>query len=140
MNFHQSHQRTSARLIPIKFEHLEDRRLLSAYLGAAFTINQKIEAEFFDLGGEGVGYHDTTAANLGGALRPTEAVDISATTDTGGSKDPTPYGTTFKKSDLAPIAARDLPFGMPKWMGNGETAKRLSAANVIAWKATAPEG
>src|SRR6266850_2361961 len=84
MNFHQSHKRTSARHLPIKLEHLEDRRLLSTYLGTDFTINQKIEAEYFDLGGEGVGYHDTTAANLGGALRVTEGVDLQATLDTGG--------------------------------------------------------
>src|SRR5438093_13559097 len=87
MHFPQSHnsrKNTSARLIPIKFEHLEDRRLLSAYLGTAFTINQKIEAEYFDLGGEGVGYHDTTTANLGGVLRAGEGVDLAATLDTGG--------------------------------------------------------
>ncbi|HEV8606403.1 MAG TPA: PA14 domain-containing protein [Tepidisphaeraceae bacterium] len=62
---------------------MEDRRLLSAYLGTPFLVGQKIEAEQFDLGGEGVGYHDTTTANLGGALRTTEAVDIEATADAG---------------------------------------------------------
>src|SRR5882672_1667983 len=94
MNFQQSHKRTTGRVSPIKFEHLEDRRLLSGtYLGGPRTINQKIEAEFFYLGGEGAGFHDTTAANLGALLRPTEAVDIRATTDTDGG---------FTVSDTAP--------------------------------------
>jgi hypothetical protein len=43
-----------------------------------------IQAEEFDTGGEGVGYHDLTPSNLGGAYRPSEGVDIEATTDTGG--------------------------------------------------------
>ncbi len=35
-----------------------------------------IQAEDFDTGGEGVAYHDTEPANLGGAYRPSEGVDI----------------------------------------------------------------
>ena len=38
-----------------------------------------IQAENFDRGGEGVGYHDTTAGNSGGQLRTSEAVDIVST-------------------------------------------------------------
>ncbi|OQW96356.1 MAG: hypothetical protein BWK77_05105, partial [Verrucomicrobia bacterium A1] len=37
-----------------------------------------IQAEDFDTGGEGVGYHDTTAANEGGQYRTGEGVDIAA--------------------------------------------------------------
>src|SRR5690242_17504633 len=44
----------------------------------------QFEAENFDNGGEGVAYHDVEAANLGGQYRPTEGVDIQATSDTGG--------------------------------------------------------
>ncbi len=40
-----------------------------------------IEAEDFDAGGEGVGYHDTTAANVGGLYRSAEGVDIIAGPD-----------------------------------------------------------
>jgi hypothetical protein len=36
----------------------------------------RIEAEAFSLGGQGTGYNDTTSANLGGAYRTSEAVDI----------------------------------------------------------------
>ncbi|MEN6517812.1 MAG: carbohydrate-binding protein [Methanospirillum sp.] len=35
-----------------------------------------VQAEDFDAGGEGVAYHDTEPANLGGAYRPSEGVDI----------------------------------------------------------------
>jgi len=43
----------------------------------------RIEAENFDEGGEGLGYHDTTPANNGAAYRA-EAVDIGVTGDAGG--------------------------------------------------------
>ena len=43
-----------------------------------------IQFEDYDNGGEGVAYHDIDAANLGGAYRTTEGVDIQATTDAGG--------------------------------------------------------
>lgn len=43
-----------------------------------------IEAENFDIGGQGVGYSDTTSANSGGVYRTTEGVDIQACADTGG--------------------------------------------------------
>src|SRR5829696_2339139 len=43
--------------------------------GAAAVIPGAIEAEAFDTGGEGVSYHDSTAANSGGAFRSTD-VDI----------------------------------------------------------------
>ncbi len=50
---------------------------------SAVTLPGKIEAENYRAGGEGVGFHETTAGNSGGAYR-TDAVDIEATGDTGG--------------------------------------------------------
>lgn len=47
-------------------------------------LSGRIQAEAFRAGGEGVGYHDTTAKNVGGASRPDEGVDIEPTTDAGG--------------------------------------------------------
>lgn len=44
----------------------------------------RIEVENFDQGGEGVAYHDSASANLGGQYRPTEGVDIGNASDTGG--------------------------------------------------------
>ncbi|MEN6341479.1 MAG: NosD domain-containing protein [Methanospirillum sp.] len=40
----------------------------------------RVQAEDYDSGGEGVAYHDTEPANLGGAYRTTEGVDV----ETGG--------------------------------------------------------
>ena len=45
-----------------------------------------IQAEDYDIGGEGVGYHDTTADNSGGQYR-SDGVDIEAAADTGGGFD-----------------------------------------------------
>jgi endoglucanase len=47
----------------------------------------RIQAENFDTGGQGVAYNDSDAANSGGQYRPTEGVDVEATTDTGGGHD-----------------------------------------------------
>jgi endoglucanase len=55
----------------------------SPYGGTARAIPGTIQAEDFDDGGEGVGYHDSDAANSGGAYRTT-GVDIESTSDSGG--------------------------------------------------------
>jgi hypothetical protein len=46
-----------------------------AYNGSAWNVPGKIEAENFDLGGEGVAFHDVDAANISGLYR-NEGVDI----------------------------------------------------------------
>lgn len=43
-----------------------------------------LQAEDYLPGGQNVGYSDTDVANTGGLYRPSERVDIQATTDTGG--------------------------------------------------------
>ena len=40
----------------------------------------RLQAEDYNAGGEGIGYHDTTPTNLGGYYRQTEAVDIDRVT------------------------------------------------------------
>jgi hypothetical protein len=50
---------------------------------AVISNGSTIQAENYDLGGEGVAYHDTTAGNTGGQLR-SDGVDIEACTDAGG--------------------------------------------------------
>ena len=57
------------------------------YNGSPFNVGQIIQAEDFDTGGEGLAYHDTDAANVSGAYRPTESVDIESSSDTGGGYD-----------------------------------------------------
>ena len=46
------------------------------YLGTAAAIPGTIQAENFDLGGEGFAYHDADTANSGKAYRTSEGVDI----------------------------------------------------------------
>ena len=50
----------------------------SPYSGTPVAISGTIEAERFDRGGEGVGYHDQTWPNDNGQFRPNEGVDIRA--------------------------------------------------------------
>ncbi len=51
-------------------------KVRSCFHGAPIQIPGVVEAEDFDLGGEGLTYHDDDERNLGGAYRPDEAVDI----------------------------------------------------------------
>lgn len=47
-------------------------------------------------------------------------IDLRAvvTPDPDGSPAKPNYGTTFKEADYAPIPERDLPFGVPTWLGD----------------------
>src|SRR5439155_524863 len=51
------------------------------YSGVPIAIPGTFEAENFDRGGEGIGYHDNVPGNAGGQYRPNEDVDIIASTD-----------------------------------------------------------
>lgn len=53
----------------------------SPFFGAPHAIPGTIEAEDFDLGPEGVAYHDCDSTNQGGAYRPAGGVDIEASTE-----------------------------------------------------------
>jgi hypothetical protein len=52
----------------------------SPFTGTPFAVPGLFEAEDFDLGGEGVAYHDNVAGNAGGEYRPDEDVDIIVAT------------------------------------------------------------
>ncbi len=54
----------------------------SPYSGTPIFLPGTISASDFDLGGEGVAYHDTTPGNSGGAYRSTD-VDLEPSTDGG---------------------------------------------------------
>ncbi|MBI3883953.1 MAG: putative Ig domain-containing protein, partial [Sphingobacteriales bacterium] len=51
------------------------------YLGTAWAIPGKIEAENYDNGGEGLAYHDNETLNQGGQQRTTEGVDVENSAD-----------------------------------------------------------
>ncbi|NUN10628.1 MAG: carbohydrate-binding protein [Ignavibacteriaceae bacterium] len=53
------------------------------YLGSPVMIPGIIQAENFDLGGEGIAYHDVNANNIGMAYRPNEGVDIEPSSTQG---------------------------------------------------------
>ncbi len=53
------------------------------YGGTRKLVTRLIEAEDYDIGGEGMAYHDTSVGNAGAVYR-SDDVDIQATTDTGG--------------------------------------------------------
>ncbi|HEX4567527.1 MAG TPA: carbohydrate-binding protein, partial [Vicinamibacterales bacterium] len=57
--------------------------LSKPYFGTPSALPGTIEAENYDLGGEGIAYHDTTAGNSSGAYR-SDDVDIRVTTDSSG--------------------------------------------------------
>lgn len=53
------------------------------YTGTPVALPNRIEAENYDRGGEGLAYHDTTTGNSSGGYR-SDDVDIRATSDAGG--------------------------------------------------------
>ncbi len=55
----------------------------SPYNGSPFVLPTTIQAEHYDLGGQGVAYNDLTNGNAGGQLR-SDDVDIEVARDTGG--------------------------------------------------------
>ncbi len=61
------------------------------------------------------------------------------TPDPGGTPSTQPYSSRFRKSDLERIPLRDLAFGVPRWMGEGDTAFR-APGDRITWKPTGAEG
>jgi hypothetical protein len=54
------------------------------FAGSPFVFPTVIEAEDYDLGGDGVAYSDVDPSNNGGEYRTSEGVDIEACTDAGG--------------------------------------------------------
>ena len=61
--------------------------LTSPYGGTPAQIPGTIEAENYDLGGQGQAYNDSDPQNNGGQYRPYEGVDIETCTDAGGGYD-----------------------------------------------------
>jgi uracil-DNA glycosylase len=78
------------------------------------------------------------------------AIAAKVTADSDGLRDLTPYaGATFKPAELARIPLFDFGFGAPAWLGDGDTATRLTGTTIpaaaqnnptILWFASGPEG
>lgn len=75
---------TTSSVLTLKISITEPR---TPFKGTALAIPGIIEAEDYDLGGEGKGYHEAnTLGNQGAAtLRPNDQVDIEVTSDTAGA-------------------------------------------------------
>lgn len=54
------------------------------YLGSPFLLPTRVEVEDYDIGGEGVAYHDTDVGNNGNVYRTSEDVDVQTCWDVGG--------------------------------------------------------
>ena len=87
----------------------------------AQPIPGRIEAEAYDLGGDGVAYRDLTDANTGAGGRPDEGVDLSPSRDSGGGV------------DVADINARE-------WVTYSVDIAEAGDYNVIARIASASGG
>jgi|GEM_PF-784639 len=68
-----------------QFPQTVHAKIGTPYGNVPWSIPGTIEIEDFDLGGEGVAYHDTDPTNNGGQYRPNEGVDIEITPDGSGS-------------------------------------------------------
>jgi fibronectin type 3 domain-containing protein len=115
------------------------------YGGTPAAIPGTVQAENFDTGGEGVGYHDADAANQGGQYRTTEGVDIETCSDTGGGYDVgwTNAGEWMKYTvNVASAGTYTVTFRV----ANGTTAngsfhlQNASGANLSGAVTVAPTG
>lgn len=72
---------TSGARAQIRLDDIEITVPSCPFGGLVREIPERIEAEEFDVGGEGQAYHDTTAGNSGGSYRPNVDVDIVSVID-----------------------------------------------------------
>ncbi|MCK5077480.1 MAG: cellulase family glycosylhydrolase, partial [Calditrichia bacterium] len=68
---------------PVRVSISGNQGTRSPYHGTPFQIPATIQAEDYDIGGEGLTYHDTGALNIPGDYRPNEGVDIEERNDGG---------------------------------------------------------
>ena len=107
------------------------------YSGTPVSIGSSlatIQVENYDLGGEGIAFHDVDKANLGGANhRPGDGVDIETTTDTGGG-----FNVGYAKSgewleytvNVQTTGTYDLGFRVAYGTANGQFHAEIDGANV----------
>jgi beta-glucosidase len=92
------------------------------------NLPNRIEAEDYDIGGEGVGYHATTPGNDGGGYR-SDGVNIQPTTNTGGgySVGPVAAGDWLEYTVAAPnpAAIYSIRVRVASPLGSGQMRVRL---------------
>lgn len=108
--------------------------------GTARAIPGDIQVEDFDNGGEGVGYHDSDAANSGGAYRGSEGVDLEITSDAGNGYNVgwlSPGEWLQFTVDVAATGTYDVSFRVASAMTGGTMHLSSGAANLTG-TVTAP--
>jgi hypothetical protein len=95
--------------------------------GSPAPIPGTIQIENYDLGGEGVAYHDSEVANQGGKYR-TDGVDVESCSDTGGGFNVgwTNAGEWMKYTvNVATAGTRTVSFRVAAMAAVGTTAGRI---------------
>lgn len=80
---------------------------------------------------------DTVFTNWNEAL---EDLGGRVTPDAGATQDLRPYGRAFTPADQAAIPTWDMPFGSPRWLGDGVVASRDDGSDAILITPTASRG
>jgi endoglucanase len=109
------------------------------YGGVPWAIPGTVQAENFDDGGEGVGYHDSDTTNSGGQYRST-GVDIEATSDSGGGMDVgwlSPGEWLQYTVTVATAGTYDVTFRVASALGGGTMHLQSGSAN-LSGTVTAP--
>jgi fibronectin type 3 domain-containing protein len=105
-----------------------------------------LQVEDFDTGGEGVAYHDLTSGNDWGQYRPSEAVDIVGTADTGGGYEVgnavagewLEYTVSVQTAQSYDIQARVASLGQGgtfRYLVDGISKGSVSVPNTGSWSA-----
>jgi endo-1,3-1,4-beta-glycanase ExoK len=103
----------------------------SPYFGSPFSVPGTIQTENYDIGGEGVAYHDTTGGNTGGAYR-SEDVDMEAASHGGHNVGWTEVGEWLEYSiDVSSTGTYDVAALMASGAGGGSIAFEFSGATTV---------
>lgn len=101
------------------------------YTGSPIVLPGVVEAENFDLGGEGVAYSDANTANEGGQYRTSEGVDIEACSDGGYNVGWTSAGEWLEYTvDVASAGMYDFEFRVASTQSVGTFHIEMNGSNV----------
>lgn len=113
----------------------------SPYLGYPAAIPGVIEAENFDVGGEGIAYHDLSSSNEGGAYRLDEAVDVEIRTAGGYSVGWIASGEWLEYTvNVAIAGSYSLSFSSSATTATGSIRVRMDDIDLTGIVALPPTG
>ncbi|WP_158233400.1 Ig-like domain-containing protein [Reichenbachiella sp. 5M10] len=116
----------------------------SPYSGSPISLPGTVEVENFDLGGEGIAYHDTNAANEGGQYRTSEGVDVEVASGGGYNIGWTSAGEWLEYTvDVQSAGTYDFEFRVASInaggtfhveFGGADVTGTVTSANTGAWQ------